>query len=556
MSISASAFLFCLGFAVCLGYFFAWVYNYRKLHKEPKGKPQKLTDSIGFPVELAAEAQQEDSAIKRLEQEKICYETGAINKDTFIKKLLALFRSHLEKENRDILSICYWVFNGEAFTLRLANTPYRIGENLLVPKKNRYFSKNEFNWNGIDEIPIDIYRTEEQVVNSMAGAMVSGGGKLHGYITIDSAEAEVFDDEVCMELRELATLTEESLRTLDRNLKLDNENSLLNGMLKNILDLLNCASKGNLLTNLSKILQDNFRFNRLMIITPHDQIRDKWQISEAIGEQKEILKEVSFNVQVKCLLYELLSGQVSVVNEKNISKDPYQRRFYENEPENLELRSLFAVRPPLQNNSYPLIIVLESKNEKAVSLTDEIMLTGITACAAMKLSDFQHKDSLKQEKENALTEVDANGIGEILKYYETEIKNLENSTDALGILFLKCVPLEKEGKAVIFENFLAMLRDLKKIWNQHLSMIGGGEFVLSSKNNLNESTFEAIAMKIVEHAKRKMPGNGYALSIKSHAIWLNKDKVIRIENEYGQSGKTLFLISIASKFQEMSEAIE
>jgi len=553
--ISITAFIFCLGFAVFLGCIFAWIYNYRILHKEPKGNPQRVTDTMGIPVEFVANVDQEGSAVKRFEQEKTCYEKGTVNKDAFIKKMLALFRSYLEKENLNILSVCYWAFNGESFTLRLPNSPYRISENLLIPQNNRYFSKKEFSWNGMDEIPIDIYSTEELMASSMAGAAISGGGKLRGYITIDSVDQNAFDDDIRMELLELATLMEEVLRTMDGNFKLDKENSLFNGMLKDISDLLHSSSKGNLIANLSQILQDNFRFNRLMLIMPHEQDKDKWQIVEAVGEQKEIFKGVSFSIHVKCLLYELLAGKISVINEKRISTDPYQRRFYENEPENLELRSLFAVGPPMQNNSYPLVIVLESKNDKAVSITDEIVLTCIIACASLKLSDIESKDISKQEKENALAEVDSNGLGEILNYYEHEIESLENSSDSIGILFLKCIPSNKEGKAAVFEKFLAILKRVKKAWNgQHLAMLGSGEFVLSVKGDLKENVFEIIATQIITNTKNLLDGD--TLSIKSHSIWLNKDKIKEIGNKLGQSGKTLFLVSIANKFQEMSEANE
>jgi hypothetical protein len=314
VSISVSAFIFCLGFAVFLGSLFAWIYNYRILHKEPKGNPLRVTDTFSIPTELVANVDQEGSAIRRLEQEKTCYETGTVNKEAFIKKMLATFRSHLEKENCKILSICYWVFHGESFTLRLPNTPYRINENLLIPQSNRYFSKKEFIWNGIDEIPIDIYSTEDLMASSMVGAAISGGGKLRGYITIDSANSNTFDEDIRMELLELVTLMEEVLRMMDRNFKLDKENSLFNGMLKDISDLFHSSSKGNLIADLSEMLQGNFRFNRLILITPHEQDEDRWQIVEAVGEQKEVFKGVSFNVHVKCLLYELLAGKISVIN--------------------------------------------------------------------------------------------------------------------------------------------------------------------------------------------------------------------------------------------------
>ena len=555
MSISISAFIFCLGFAVFLGCLFAWVYNYRNLHKEPRGNPQKVTDTMSIPVEFIADPGQEGSAIKRLEQEKTCHETGNVNRDAFIKKLLALFRSRLEKENLNILSICYWAFNDEGFSLKLSNSQYRLSESLFVPQNSRYFSKKEFNWNEADEIPVDVYRTEEQIICSMAGAAVSGDGKMHGYITIDSTNPNSFDDEICMELRELATLTEEVLRIMDWNFKLDKENSLFNGILKETSDLFNSSSKGNLITDLSQVLQDNFRFNRLMLITPHEQDKDKWQISEVVGEQKDDFKGVSFRVHVKCLLYDLLSGKLPVINKKKIPTDPYQRRFYENEPENLELRSLFAVMPPARNNSYPLAIVLESKNDKAVSILDEIMLTYIVACAALKLSDIQSKDNSRQKKEDTLAGVDSNGLGELLSYYENEIYSLKDSGDSLGILFFKCIPLKKDDRAIVFETFLAILKRIKKAWNgQHLAMLGSGEFVLSVKGDLKESVFEITATQIITMAKNLLDES--SLSIKSHSIWLNKKRIKEIEEKLGQSGITLFIVSIANKFQEMSEAGE
>jgi transcriptional regulator with GAF, ATPase, and Fis domain len=553
LTISVTAFLFCLGFSVFLGGIFAWVYNYRNLHKEPRGNPQKVTDTIDIPFELDTDKNKEGTAIKRLELEKTSYETIVASKDIYIKKLLEVFRSHLEKEERNILSICYWAFNGEGFALRLANSRCRISENLFIPKNNKIFAKKIFKRNEIDEIPIDIYPTEEQIANSMAGAIVSGEGKLHGYITVDSANPDTFDEEVCTELLELATLTEEALRTIDKNFKLDKENALLNEIVKGIANLSNSSSKGNLITSLSKILQDNFKFDRLMLLTPHEQNRNEWQIVEAVGQQKKDFKGGSFSVHTRCLLYELLTGAVAVLNEKNIFRDPYQRRFYENEPENLELRSLFAVRPPMQNNSYPLIIVIESKNDVAVSAIDEIMLTSIVSYAALKLSDIQNRDASKLERENALAEVDSNGLGDILSYYKSEMDNLKITEESLGILFLKCSPTKKENKAMVFENFLAKLTDLKNAWNvQHLAMLGSGEFVLSIKGDLKESVFEAIAKRIQDSMKNQFDED--FLSIKSHPIWLNKNKMAEIEKKCGQSAETMFLISIANKFQSMTEA--
>jgi len=559
VSISIPAFLFCLGFAVFLGCLFAWVYNYRNLHREPTGNPQRITDTLGVPVDFINDFGQEGTAIKRMEQEKTCYETGLINKEIFIKKLLANFRIHLEKGKREILSVCYWDFKGEGFTLEYSDGSCHASYGLFVPLDgNRYFSKKTFSCDGTDEIPADIYYTEELAAKSMIGASVSGNGKRYGYITIDSADSYAFDEKIREELLELATLAEEALRTLDNNHKLDKQNSLFSGMLKDIEDLFHSSSKGNLLSNLSQLLQDNFRFNRLAIIIPHEEEEDRWQIAEVIGEQKEKLKGESFSVHLKCLLYELLVGKVSVINEKNISTDPYQRRFFENEPENLELRSLFAVRPPAQYNSYPLIVVLESKNEKAVSMTDQIMLTSITASAALKLSDIQGKDNSKHEKENALAAVDANGFGEIMSHYEKEISNLKKSTDGLGIIFLKCIPADKSNKAAVYEKFLSIMKGFKKQWNvQHLAMLGHGEFVLSMKGEMKEQgpVFELFSSQIINLTKGMLDNEEF-LSIKSHPIWLTKDKLKEFEENIGQSGKTLFLVSLATKFQQMAEESE
>jgi len=551
--ISITAFLFCLGFALALGYVFAWIYNYGKLHKEPEGEPQKITDTVTTPIPYAT-AEYNNSALKRLEQERACSETDFANRDAFIKKLIMLFRSRLEKENDKILSICYWVFNGEGFALRLSNSTYRLRENLFVPKDNRYFSRRDFNWNGIDEAPIDVFHSEEQITRSIAGSAVSGEGKFHGYITIDSAHENAFDDEICMELRELANVAEEMLRNLDMNYKLNRENNLFYGMLRDISNLFCSVSKGNLITNLSKILHDNFRSNRMMIIIPAEREKDKWLISEAAGEQSEKFKKVVFSVHEKCLLHELLSGKVPKVNEINIPIDPYQRRFYENEPENLELRSLFAIMPPAQNNSIPLAIVLESKNNRAVSRMDETLLTFITTCAALKLSDMQSRDASQQIRKESFDGIDSNGLGELLSFYNTEFSELKNSEDSLGILFLKCVHTKKENKANDFDKFLSVLKELKKAWNgKHLAMLGNGEFVFSIRSNLKEDIFEMAAAQIITNAENMLAE--HSLSVKSHSIWLNKNRMAEIEQEYKKSYNILFTYSIMNKFREMQGAI-
>jgi hypothetical protein len=506
---------------------------------------------MGVPFIFAADAEQDGTAVKRSEQERLCHETDFAVKDSIVEKLLALFRSRMEKENTKILSICYWVFNGEGFALRICNSPYRVSENLFVPQNDKWFSKKEFNCFGAEEIPIDVFQSENQVVYSMAGALVSGSGKKRGYITIDSTDEKAFSDKIYLELRELASLAEKMLRTLDLNFKLNKENNLFNGILKDISDLFRSASKGNLIANLSKILQENFRFDRLMIITPDEQEKDLWHISEAIGEQKESFKGISFNVHVKCLLYELLAGKISSVKELKIPADPYICRFYENEPKNLELRSLFAVAPPVQNNSYPLAFVLESKNDKAVSVIDEVMLNCIVACAALKLSDIQSKDESRQKKENDLAGIDSNGLGNLLSYYETEIDSLKDSDDSLGILFFKCVPIKKENKPIAdFKKIPEVLKSLKKAWNgRHLAMIGSDEFVLSIKGDFKEDIFKIMAMQMITSAENMLAE--HSLFVKSYPIWLDKGKLEEVEKKHRQSGKTLFKVTVMKKFKEM-----
>jgi hypothetical protein len=552
--ISITAFLICLGFALALGYIFAWIYNYGKLHKEPEGEPQKITDTLSAPVPLFSTAQYDNSALKRLEQEKIFSETDFANRDAFIKKLLMLFRSRLEKENEKILSICYWVFNGEGFALRLSNSTYRLRENLFVSKDNKYFSRRDFNWNGIDEAPIDVFHSEEQITRSVAGSAVSGEGKFHGYITIDSTHENAFDDEICLELRELANVAEEMLRNLDMNYKLNRENNLFYGMLRDISNLFNSVSKGNLISNLSKILQDNFKSNRMMIIIPAEREKDRWLISEAVGMQSEKLKKVVFSVHEKCLLHELFSGKVTVVNEIKISTDPYQRRFYEHEPENLDLHSLFAVMPPAQNNSFRLAIVLESVNNRAVTRMDENLLTCLTACAALKLSEMQSRDASQQIRSECFDGIDSNGLGELLLYYHDEFNSLRDSEDSLGILFLTCTHTKKESKANAFDKFLSVLKELKKAWNgRHLAMLGSGEFVFSIRSNLKEDIFEMAAAQIITNAENMLAE--HSLSVKSHTIWLNKNKMEETEQEYKKSYSILFTYSVMNKFREMQGAI-
>jgi len=534
---------------VLLGCFFAWVYNYRKLHKTPKDVPHRLTETIGVPLIYTANSQQDGTAVKRSEQERVCSETDAAIKDSILEKLLALFRSRLEKESDKILSICYWVFSGEGFALRICNSPYRVSENLFVPENDKCFSKKEFNCYG-EEIPIDVFQSENQIVYSMAGALVSGGGKRRGYITIDSTDERLFSDKIYLELRELASLAEKMLRTLDLNFKLNKENNLFHGILKDISDLFRSASKGNFIANLSKILQDNFRFDRLMIITPDEQEKDLWHISEAVGEQKEIFKGTSFNIHVKCLLYELLSGKVSSVNELKIPKDPYICRLYENEPKNLELRSLFAVAPPVQNNSYPLAIVLESKNERVVSVIDEVMLSCLVSCAALKLSDIQSKDESRRKDESEWVGIDSNGLGNLLSYYETEIDDLKNNDDSLGILLFKCIPIKRENKVADLKKIPEVFKNLKKMWNgRHLAMIGNDELVLSIKGDFKEDIFKIMAMQMITSAENML--SEHSLFVKSYPIWLDKNRLEETMKKTKQPSRFLFTVTVTKKFKEM-----
>jgi hypothetical protein len=549
-----------MGFSALFGCFFAWTYHYRKLHKEPNGKPQRITETINIPLEIAAIEERDRIAMRRIEQEKTCYETDSANRDAFVKKLLELFHNRLEKEDNDILSLCYWAFTGEGFVLRLSITPYRLRENIFVPKSNRYFSKKEFIWNEQDEIPVDIFQSDTQITRSLIGSAISGDGKLRGFITMDSAMENAFGDAKLMELRELTALAEETLQILDLNAKFDNENNLLNGMLKDISNLFNSVSKSNLIFNLSKILQYNFKFDRLMIINLDKKDKEKWYISDAIGEQSADFKGISFRVHEKCLLYELLSGKTTVINETNIPTDPYQHRLFEkNEPENLGLRSLFAVVPAVQHNSYPVAIVLESKNKKAVSRIDIQMLTCLAACTALKLSDIMEKIYSKQRKENELIDVDSNGLGDTLNFYEREITSIKNSDECLGILLMKCRPLGKEKKVLDFneikapnyEKFLLVLKTLKKNWNgRHLAMLGSGEFVFSIKGNFSEEVFDITSTQIIANARNMLFED--KLDVESHPIWLEKNKIFEKEQDAGYSCETIFKFTIVNKFKEMS----
>ena len=554
MYITITAFIFCMGFAVFLGCIFSWIYNYRGLHKEPTGTPRKITDTVPIPLEEISSTDQNQTAIKRYEHEKEYIQSDENRKNAFVRKVLSLFRSRQEKDNNKALSICYWAFNGEGFTLRLADSRRIIGENLFVHKSNKYFSKKEFNWVGTDEAPIDVFDSEEQITRSIAGAAVSGDGKLRGYITIDSAQENAFDDEICMELREIAAFADEVLRTLDLNFKLERENSLCNEMLKNTSVLFGSSSKGNLIANLSEILQDNFRFDRMLIITPLESDKNKWHICETLGEQKEEFKGVSFEVHNRCLLFDLLSGKSSFINETNISIDPYQRRLYEDEPENLELHSLFAVMPPAQNNSYPLAIVIESKENKAVSGIDKALLKNIAAFAALKLSDIQAKDDSKQNKENSFLGIDSNGLGELLAYYKGAFEDLKNSNENLGILFIKCTPSSPENKAGDFEIFLNVLKKVKKAWNgKHLAMLGNGEVILSVGGSFEEEVFNLTAGQIVMNIENFLAAD--TISVKSSNMWLNREKIEELEKEYEYDCLTVFIFYAMAKFKAMGDTV-
>jgi hypothetical protein len=522
---------------------------------------------MNIPLEIAALEEQDRIAMRRLEQEKTCYEADSSNKDAFVKKLLNLFYSRMEKEKNEALSLCYWSYSEEGFVLRLAITPYRLRESIFVPKTNRYFSKKEFNWYGQDEIPVDIFQSDTQITQSLIGSAISGDGKLRGYITMDSAKENAFDDAKLMGLRELAVLAEEILQILDLNSKFDRENNLLNGMLKDVSGLFNSVSKSNLVANLSKVLQDNFKFDRLMIITLDKKDKEKWYISDALGEQHEFFKGASFSIYEKSLLYELLSGKTTVINEMKIPTDPYQRRLFEDEPKNLNLRSLFAVRPHSLQNSYPMAIMLESRNKRAVSRIDIQMITCLAACSAIKLSDIMEKIHSRQKKEIDLIDIDANGLGETLNFYEKEIASLKYSSECLGILIMKCRQTDKETGGIRetksldlneiripnYEKFSYVLKTLKKNWNgRHLAMLGSGEFVFCIKGNFSEKVFDEItASQIIVNAKSMLAEDG--LDLDNYNIWLDRDKVIGKEQEIGHSCDTLFKLTLMSKFKEMSE---
>jgi hypothetical protein len=298
-----------------------------------------------------------------------------------------------------------------------------------------------------------------------------------------------------------------------------------------------------------------------MIITLDKKDKSKWYISDALGEQHEYFKGASFSVYEKSLLYEILAGQTTVINEMRIPTDPYQRRLFEDEPKNLNLRSLFAVRPHSLHNSYPMVIMLESRNKRAVSRIDIQMLTCLAACSSVKLSDIMEKIYSGQKKEIDLIDIDSNGLGETLHFYKAEMDSLKHGDECLGILLLRCKPLNRENrvldfneiKASNYEKFAHVLKTLKKNWNgRHLAMLGSGEFIFSIKGNFSEKIFDEItASQIIANAKSMLAEDD--LDVSSYNIWLDKNKMTEKELELGYSCDMLFKLTIMSKFKDMSE---
>jgi hypothetical protein len=167
----------------------------------------------------------------------------------------------------------------------------------------------------------------------------------------------------------------------------------------------------------------------------------------------------------------------------------------------------------------------------------------------------------RQKKEIDLIDIDSNGLGEILHFYEAEMDSLKHGNDSLGILLLKCKPLNRENrvldfnevKASNYEKFAHVLKTLKKNWNgRHLAMLGSGEFIFSIKGNFSEKIFDEItASQIIANAKSMLAEDD--LDVDNHNIWLDKNKMAEKEQELGFSCETLFMLTITSMFKDMSE---
>jgi hypothetical protein len=208
-----------------------------------------------------------------------------------------------------------------------------------------------------------------------------------------------------------------------------------------------------------------------------------------------------------------------------------------------------------------MAIVLESRNRRAVSRIDVQMLTCLAACSAVKLSDIMEKIYSRQKKEIDLIDIDSDGLGETLHFYEAEMDSLKHGSDCLGILFLKCKPLNRENRVLDFneiraynyEKFAHVLKTLKKNWNgRHLARLGSGEFIFSIKGNFSEKIFDEItASQIIANAKSMLAEDD--LDLDSHNIWLDKNKMAEKEQELGYSCDTLFKLTIMSMFKDMSE---
>lgn len=552
MNMSVPAFVICFFLALGLGILLTWFFKYKKNYKEPKYAPQRITDTTDAPVDILPEQNQDETAINRLNKEIENFKENDNLKKDFIDKMLELFNSYLISKYDNILALCYWNFKNDGFTLEVPISTYTLNENLFIPKDDTLFSEKEFIFNEKDEVPLEVFRSKEDITASFAGRLVSGKGKFYGYITISSGKANAFDTETIKELREFAKLTEGVLSFLDLNLKLNLESNVFYELLNKIPSLLNFNSKENVINNLSTFLKDNFRCDRLMLITPESSDRNKWFITEALGEQSELLKGISFEAKEEFLLYELLIGNISIINKGNITKDPYQYRLYSDEPDNLEFNSLLAITVPKENYSYPLVMVLESKQEKEFPKIDVSALSYILTCASLKLSNIENDDCFKQKKNDNLQYIDSDGLGEFFNYYNSKLENLRNSNENLCVIFLKFFPKTKENKAIDFEHIMSVLKKYKGELNgQHLALLGSGEFVLSVIGDFKEDDLKEIIAKFVENIRKSLAAIN--ASVNYHTILFNKNKIEEEEKKNKSNIVTLFIFSVINKFKKMSE---
>ncbi|GHV12135.1 hypothetical protein AGMMS49938_04080 [Fibrobacterales bacterium] len=535
--------IYVLIFAVgcVLGAIFSWIYFYGKMHKKPSGKPQRITDALTIPQAIP----EGETRSTRDEQDALGYEHYYMNKDTMLKSLIEYFHSRLVNLEHSgegevkIGSVCFWEKINGVFSLLKFNSTYGINETFLVSAENKFFIKDKFVWNKENgKNPINFYTAENLQANFVAGSAVSFNG-VCGYITIDSFTNN-FNDSVINELNNVSQLAGDIFRVLKENSTYHVGINLFRESIRDVSNILNLKSKEAVLSTLSQMLSYNFRCDRLMLIVPENDGSDKWHICEVAGEQREILKSISFEPHEKCLLYELFLRFTSSVRKDDIATDPYQCRIFPDEPQNLDLQSLYAVMPPISDNFYPIAIVLESKEKNAVTKTESQLLSYIATCIGMKLKEFALNEE-KEKEQNIELIIDSNGTGELLSYYKNEIQNIKNGSDNLGILFLKINP------QIVDVRFFERVKDYKKHQgNFHFSSLGKGEYIFSERGLFSEETFNHTANKMKNYLVGELENS-------SQTVWVDKQKIQKKEEEGEKEdyGMLLWLFSLQTFIKEV-----